>query len=159
MTRPRDECEKAAVDVHEREVERSELLALRHFPRALRQWSNAVSLLESHGAHVGEESGTTALVEHEEEPVADEALEFERLLALALASGQETESGIECIRRRVSGARHAFALGWFLDELGLELAADHTAAAGITLRAQQDFCDSSADHTEASTAAEEPSDT
>jgi hypothetical protein len=67
----------------------------------------------------------------EEEPIADEEPEFERLLEAALACGHESESGIKCIRRRVEGARHALPLGWFLDELGLELAAEQSAADAI----------------------------
>jgi hypothetical protein len=139
MTRPRDDDgDSQANDEVEHSVERSELLALRHFPRSLRQWSNALHLLESHGARVGAEGGPVELVEHEQEPIDNEASEFERLLAVALASGRETESGIKCIRRRVEGARHAFPLGWFVDELGLELAADGQAAADIKSRAHQD---------------------
>jgi hypothetical protein len=133
MTRPRGDN----ADSHAGEVERSELLGLRHFPRSLRQWNNALHLLESHGARAGVKGGAIELVEHEQEPVDNEAVEFERLLAVALASGKETETGIKCIRRRVEGARHAFPLGWFIDELGLEVAADGQAAAEIKSRAHQ----------------------
>lgn len=118
-------------ELRARELERSELSALRHFPRSLRQWDNALRLLRSHGARVDSEGGAVELVEHEEEPVADEVAEFGQLLAVALAAGKETESGIKCIRRRVEGARHAFPLGWFIEELGFDLAADATAAARI----------------------------
>ena len=114
----------------ERERERAGMLALRHFPRSLRQWTNALELLSNHGAVVDAEGGAKQ-VEGEEEPVAGEAAEFERLLEAALACGHESESGVKCIRRRVEGASHALPFGWFLDELGLELAAEKTAAAAI----------------------------
>ena len=127
VTRPSGDDE----DTHAREVERSELRGLRHFPRSLRQWSNAVHLLESHGARVNEEGGAVQLVEHEQEPVDDEVSEFERLLGVALAYGKETESGIKSIRRRVEGARHELPLGWFIQELGLQLATDEHAAARV----------------------------
>ena len=75
--------------------------------------------------------GEDGVSTQEEEPIADEEPEFERLLEAALACGHESESGIKCIRRRVEGARHALPLGWFLDELGLELAAEQSAADAI----------------------------
>ena len=125
-------------DTHAREVERSELRGLRHFPRSLRQWTNAVRLLESHGARVNAEGGAVQLVEHEQEPVGDEASEFERLLGLALAHDKETESGIKSIRRRLEGARHEFPLGWFIQELGLKLAADEHVAAHVLSVAHRD---------------------
>eukprot|EP01046_Picozoa_sp_COSAG06_P007058 COSAG06_NODE_339_length_17218_cov_1405.741866_8_plen_188_part_00 len=82
---------------------------------------------------IGKETSHTkdGVSTQEEEPIADEEPEFERLLEAALACGHESESGIKCIRRRVEGARHALPLGWFLDELGLELAAEQSAADAI----------------------------
>ena len=89
-----------------------------------------MDLLSNHGEFVNAEGGALQ-VEGEEEPVMSEEAEFERLLEAALACGHESESGIKCIRRRVEGAAHALPLGWFLDELGLELAAEKAAAAAM----------------------------
>jgi hypothetical protein len=50
------------------EAERLEMLALRHFPRSLRQWSNALALLEAHGARVSEEEQSGTLVEQVRTP-------------------------------------------------------------------------------------------
>ena len=113
ISAPRDDAEPQ----EDAEAERAALSQLRNFPRDLARWTHAVELLENHGAGVNHSGGAHA-VEGEEEPIAGEAAEFERLLEAALASGHENEVGIRCIRRRVEGAAHAFSLGFFLDELG-----------------------------------------
>ena len=55
--------------------------------------------------------GEDGVSTQEEEPIADEEPEFERLLEAALACGHESESGIKCIRRRANPSGHALVGG------------------------------------------------